>query len=94
MAIRCLNEKDTGAGLFTNAWRARLRQPSPEELRALALSQSNRFVNKPSHSLLTPPVYLSNVRSGERCGAWHSPYQISSFHPLETSKSQINTQLP
>jgi len=30
--------------------------PKGKELRALALSQSNRFVNKPSHSLLAPSV--------------------------------------
>lgn len=36
-------------GLFTNARRARLRQPEPRKgrARALAPSQSNRFVNKP-----------------------------------------------
>jgi hypothetical protein len=41
--------KAHAGGLFTNARRARLRQPEPRRgrARALAPSQSNRFVNKP-----------------------------------------------
>ena len=46
--------------MFINARRARLRQPEPRRgtAPALALSQSNRFVNKPSHSLLATSSLL------------------------------------
>jgi hypothetical protein len=54
----CKKEIKIRAGKRVKAYsqtpgRARLRQPEPRRGRApaLALSQSNRFVNKPSHSL-------------------------------------------
>ena len=56
MVIRCLNEKDTGVGLFTNAGRRGSGSPSPEgkEFGRWRSSQSYRFVNKPGSRALRP----------------------------------------